>query len=130
MSNKKRGTAYEVQVAQKLYDNGFWVTLLTASQSGQPADIIAIKNNTFALIDAKLCSNDRFLLSRVEPNQMRAMNLLTSRSRNAIACFVLGMSSGNYIVSWETISEMLNTGVKSIKESECVQFITLEDWAK
>ena len=130
MNNKRLGTKYENEVAQILYENGYWVTLLAATITGQPADIIAIKSREFCLIDAKKCSNDVFQLSRVEPNQIRSMNLLEHRSGHAIACFVLGMSSGNYVVSLETILDLMNAGVKSIKEKDCEQYITLEEWCK
>lgn len=127
--NKTEGNRYEEKVAQILYDHGYWVTLLTASRTGQPADIIAIKGREFALIDAKLCAKDRFELRRVEPNQIRAMTMLEKRSGNAVAAFVLGMSTGNYIVSWERIAELMNQDVKSIKLADCEELITLEEWA-
>ena len=129
MSNKRLGTRYEEKVAQVLYDNGYWVTLLTASRTGQPADIIAIRGNEIALLDAKLCTKDRFELSRVEPNQIRSMSLLEKRSY-AIAGFVLGMSEGDYFISWGTVKELLEKGVKSLKQEDCREFITLEEWAK
>ena len=130
MNNKIEGTKYEERVAQILYDKGYWVTLLTASRTGQPADIIAIRGMTFALIDAKLCTNDRFELRRIEPNQIRAMSMLEKRSGCAIAAFVLGFSTGNYIVSWERMNELMNKGVKSISLKNCQELITLEEWAE
>lgn len=131
MNNKLDGIRYENKVAQILYDNGYWVTLLAATHTGQPADIIAIKDSEFALIDAKLCLRDRFELSRIEPNQIRAMNALEKKSGHAIAAFVLGMSSGNYIVSWETIKALMDDDVHSFTEQYCQQqFITLEEWCK
>ena len=129
-NNKIEGTRYEEKVARVLYDHGYWVTLLRASQTGQPADIIAIKDTEFALLDAKLCTKDRFELRRIEPNQMRAMNLLEKRSGHAVAAFVLGMSTGNYIVSWDTMYQMQTEGKKSISLEDCEQFITLEEWCK
>lgn len=75
MSNKKLGNAFERELAEKLYEYGFWVHLLNANQAGQPADIIAVKNKTAYLIDAKVCTNGTFPLSRVEENQDMAMTL-------------------------------------------------------
>lgn len=128
MNNKLEGSRYEEKVAQILYDHGYWVTLLTASRTGQPADIIAIKGKEFALIDAKHCAKDRFELRRVEPNQIRSMTLLEKRSGNAVAAFVLGMSAGNYIVSWERVNDLMNQGIKSITLADCEELITLEEW--
>lgn len=130
MNNKIEGTRYENKVAQILYDSGYWVTLLTASHSGQPADIIAIKGSEIALIDAKLCTKDRFDFNRIEPNQIRSMGLLEKRSGHAVAAFVLGMSTGNYVVSWSTINYYMNMGFKSLNLKDCEQFITLEAWVK
>ena len=129
-TNKRDGTKYENEVAKILYDNGYWVTLLTASRSGQPADIVAIKGKRFALLDAKLCKNDIFEMYRIEPNQIRAMTMLEKRSSHAVAAFVLGMSTGNYVVSWETMQALLNDNVRSFNSKYCEQFITLEEWCK
>lgn len=129
MNNKILGTRYEEEVAQILYDNGYWVTLLTASRTGQPADIIAIRDSEVALIDAKYCSKDRFDFKRIEPNQVRAMNLLEKKSVYAVIVFVLGMSTGNYVVAWYRIKELMAKGVKSISLADCKELITLEEWA-
>lgn len=128
--NKINGTRYEKEVAQILYDNGYWVTLLTASHSGQPADLIAIRGKQFALIDCKLCSHDIFEMSRIEPNQIRSMRMLEKRSGYAVTAFVLGMSTGNYVVSWEEMERLLNENVRSFNKKYCEKFITLEEWAK
>lgn len=45
------------------------------NKAGQPADIIAVKNKTAYLIDAKVCSSRGFALSRVEENQELSMEL-------------------------------------------------------
>lgn len=130
MNNKIEGTRYENKVAQILYDNGYWVTLLTASHSGQPADIIAIRDKEVALLDAKLCKNDVFEMYRIEPNQIRAMTMLEKRSNHAIAAFVLGMSTGNYVVSWQEMQRLMDDNVRSFNKKYCEQFITLEEWCK
>lgn len=130
MSNKLLGSRYEEKVAQTLYDHGYWVTLLTASRAGQPADIIAIKGTEFMLLDAKLCTKDKFELRRIEPNQIRSMTMLEARSDHAVTAFVLGMSTGDYVVSWDTLHAYMAEGKKSITLEECEQFITLEEWCK
>ena len=75
MSNKKLGSDFEQELAEKLYEYGFWVHLLNANKAGQPADIIAVKGKVAHLIDAKVCTNGVFPLSRVEENQDMAMTL-------------------------------------------------------
>lgn len=79
MSNRKLGNSFEREVADLLYDSGFWVHLLCQNQDGQPADIIAVKNKRAYLIDCKVCSTKNgFALSRLEENQILAMKLWES----------------------------------------------------
>lgn len=75
MTNKKLGNDFEQTVCDLLAGHGFWCHLLNANKSGQPADIIAVKNKTAYLIDAKVCSSRGFALSRMEENQELAMEL-------------------------------------------------------
>ena len=80
MTNKKLGNTFEQELCELLAENGFWVHLLNANKSGQPADIIAVRNKQAYLIDAKVVSSSRgFALSRVEDNQDLAMDLWNSK---------------------------------------------------
>lgn len=73
MSNKRIGNTFETEFCELLYAHGFWVHNLAQNAAGQPADVIAVKNKTAYLIDCKVCSHNRFPLSRVEENQHFAM---------------------------------------------------------
>ena len=75
MTNKKLGNDFEQELCEILSEYGFWCHLLNANKSGQPADIIAVKNKTAYLVDAKVCSTKGFALSRMEENQDLAMEL-------------------------------------------------------
>lgn len=75
MTNKKLGNDFEQELCEKLSGYGFWVHPLSMNKAGQPADIIAVKNKTAYLIDAKVCSSRGFALSRMEENQDLAMEL-------------------------------------------------------
>ena len=75
MTNKKLGNDFEQELCEKLFEYGFWVHSLAMNKAGQPADIIAVRNKTAYLIDAKVCSSKGFALSRVEENQELAMTL-------------------------------------------------------
>lgn len=79
MNNKTLGNNFEQELCEKLSEYGFWVHNLAMNKSGQPADIIAVKNKIAYLIDAKVCSNKGFALSRVEENQELAMTLWEER---------------------------------------------------
>lgn len=98
MNNKKMGNNFESELAQILYDNGFWVHLLNANKSGQPADVIAVRNNIAYLIDAKVCSDNTFPFSRIEENQDLAMDLW-HESGNGTGWFALKTDSGIYMIS-------------------------------
>ncbi len=92
-SNKKNGTTFEEEFAQFLYENGFWVHLLTQNAAGQPADIIAVKNGRALLIDCKVCEKDLFRMERIEENQWTSMNFWRQRG-NGEGWFALKTSDG------------------------------------
>ena len=98
MNNKTMGNSFETELGEILYDNGFWVHLLNQNKSGQPADVIAVRNYKAYLIDAKVCSDDTFPLSRVEENQDLAMELW-KETGNGLGWFALKTNSGIYMLS-------------------------------
>jgi len=73
MSNKKIGNDFENEFCKMLSENGFWVHNLAQNQTGQPADVIAVRDGGSFLIDCKVCSTGRFQLKRIEENQQLAM---------------------------------------------------------
>ena len=73
MSNKKVGNDFEIEFCEILSKNGFWVHNLAQNQTGQPADVIAVRDGGSFLIDCKVCSTGRFQLKRIEENQQLAM---------------------------------------------------------
>ena len=79
MNNKTLGNSFEQELCEKLSEYGFWCTNLAMNKSGQPADIIAVRNKIAYLIDAKVCSSRGFALSRVEENQELSMSLWGER---------------------------------------------------
>jgi Holliday junction resolvase len=75
MNNRKMGNSFENELCEILATYGFWVHNLKQDNSGQPADIIAVRNKVSYLIDAKVCSSDKFPLNRIEENQDLAMEM-------------------------------------------------------
>ena len=75
MTNKKLGNDFEQDLCETLYMYGFWTHNMAMNKAGQPADVIAVRNKTAYLIDAKVCSSRGFALSRMEENQDLAMEL-------------------------------------------------------
>lgn len=105
MSNKSDGNKFESVVSKMLHDNGFWVHKLAPNSFGQPADIIAVKNGRPFLIDAKMCSNGKFRLDRIEENQEYAM-LMWCSCGNGYGWFALGSPDGDvYMMTLHNLLE-------------------------
>lgn len=97
MSNKTIGNRFEQDLCEMLSEYGFWCHNMAMTKAGQPADIIAVRNGKAYLIDAKVCSNDEFPLSRIEENQTLAMELWKDRG-NGQGWFALKTSNGVYML--------------------------------
>ena len=68
------GLHFEFEMAELLRDEGFWVLRIPQNHGGQqPADLVVAKSTYHALIDCKVVSNGRFVLSRIEDNQHYSM---------------------------------------------------------
>ena len=98
MNNKNLGSGFETELCEILSSCGFWVHFFGANNSGQPADIIAVRNRTAHIIDAKVCSGNKFPLSRVEENQDLAMELW-HECGNGLGWFALKLDNQIYMIS-------------------------------
>ena len=97
MNNKAIGDSFEQELCEKLSEHGFWSHCMAMNKAGQPADIIAVKNKKAYLIDAKVCSNNVFPLSRVEDNQDLAMDLWNEKG-NGQGWFALKLKDKIYMI--------------------------------
>ena len=105
-SNKTIGNSFEAELCELLAANGFWAHNLAQNQTGQPADVIAVKNDIAYLIDCKVCEHDRFPFTRIEENQEGAMTLWEMRG-NANCYFALKDSHDEiYMVHYDEIQTM------------------------
>ena len=102
MSNKKLGNSFEREFCEILSNNGYWVHNFAQNQSGQPADVIAVKNGKPYLIDCKVCTNGKFALSRVEENQALAMDLW-EKCGGGVGIFALRVGDQIYMLSFSAI---------------------------
>lgn len=125
MANINQGLNFESQLSHKLSDMGWWVLNVKNSVVGQPADIIAVKGNIPILIDAKVCSNNTFPLSRVESNQENAMRLWLENG-NSYAFFALLMNHKIYLFSFIRYDLIRRTNKKSLNEEEIKSLPTFE----
>lgn len=128
MNNKQAGTAFEKEFCEQLAADGFWAHFMGGNKNGQPADIIAVRDEKAYLIDAKDCENDRFVFSRIEDNQDSAMRLWELCGNNQ-GLFALKTSKGIYILSYGRIQALQAIGIKSINiyqmQNICASY---EEW--
>ena len=129
-SNRAVGNAFEQQLCEMLFEYGFWVHNLKQDNSGQPADVIAVKDKIAYLIDAKDGSSKGFDLRRVEENQITAMQLW-HECGNGQGWFALRVNDEVYMLSYPIIM-MLKQGTRnSIPLSEIPKIAKpLGEWVK
>lgn len=128
MSNKSMGNKFEEEFCQILYDNGFWAHNMAQKAEGQPSDVIAVKGKYSYLIDCKVCSRDKFMLSRIEENQTLSMGLWEKRSCFK-AWFALKTPNNIYMISFSKMEELADMGRKSITGSHFLLYgFTLDKW--
>lgn len=129
-SNRAVGNAFEQELCEMLFEYGFWTHNLKQNNSGQPADIIAVRNKVAYLIDAKDCSSKGFDLRRVEENQITAMQLW-GECGNDKGWFALRVDNEVYMFSFPIIRMFLQGDRKSIPLSEIPKIgRPLREWVK
>ena len=129
MTNKKLGNDFERELCGILSENGFWVHNFTQNQAGQPADIIAVRDGIATLIDAKVCSNNKFRLERIEENQNLSMKLW-KECGNGTAWFALKIDTGIYMIPRKALSLMSGFG-KSLTKTGIEKIgIPLKEWVE
>lgn len=130
MGNRKTGNAFETEFCERLFNKGFWVHNLTQNNAGQPADVIAVKNDKAFLIDCKVCEKNSFALSRVEPNQHTAMTCWKN-SGNGSGWFALRLNDGSiYMFDYDLILAFC-TSFSAINEDNILFYgQAFERWAE
>lgn len=104
-SNRAIGNAFEQELCELLFDEGFWAHNLNQDNSGQPADVIAVRNGKAQLIDCKNCSAKGFDLRRIESNQQTAMQLW-NECGNGQAWFALKIDGEIWMLSSSIAMEL------------------------
>ena len=129
MNNKQAGNKFEKELSEILYDAGYWVHLLNQNKNGQPADIIAVKNKKAYLIDAKVCSLEKFAFKRVEENQRLSMQMFIECG-NTTPYFAL-KANDIYMLSYKTIRDLIKQGKKQLDFAEINKYGTrLSTWLR
>lgn len=128
LDNRTMGVRFEAELCDLLAQHGWWAHDMAQNQTGQPADVIAVKKNIAVLIDCKVCSNNRFPLSRIEGNQEGAMTMWETRG-NAYCYFAMKLTDGSiYMVHYDDLCmrQLHNQG--TITEKEFPAYPTFEQW--
>lgn len=115
-SNRSFGNRFEDAFAKQLAADGFWVTKLTQTAAGQPADLIACKNSTPFLIDCKVCATNTFPLSRIEPNQRTAIEFWRSRGNTEYWFALSVMDKGIWMLDSDWAMYRIKHGDASISD--------------
>ena len=129
MSNKKVGNDFEREFCEILSENGFWVHNLAQNQTGQPADVIAVRDGKAFLIDCKVCSTGRFQLKRIEENQQLAMEHWLDMGNDEV-WFALKLDDNIVMINYLDLMylKMIQSSL-NIKEI-FKQGIMIKDWIK
>ena len=127
-TNRKDGLRFETELCEAFANHGWWAHDMTQSTAGQPADVIAVRLNTAVLIDCKVCSGNKFKISRVEGNQDSAMTLWGQRG-NGYAYFAMKMADGSvYMIPYDEITFLRREGVVLVPEVKIRKFMSFEEW--
>lgn len=123
------GNAFEREFCNFLFEKGYWVHNMAQNQAGQPADIIAVAGKVAYLIDCKVCSDDKFPLSRVEENQDFAMSLWYECG-NGHGWFALKLSDERvYMISHYVIDLFRKQGTKVLSTRDITTCgVRLDKW--
>jgi len=129
MNNKKLGNAFERQLSDYLYKNGFWVHLVASDASGQVSDILCLKNGIAYIIDAKFCSKGYFLLDRIENNQESAMQHFYAHGGEE-GLFAISFNNDQiYMAKLSTLLKYRDKGIKRIKPLDLIpNSLLIENW--
>ena len=113
MNNKQAGNKFEREFCEQLAKDNFWAHFMGGNKNGQPADIIAVKDEIAYLIDAKDCKNDVFEFRRIEDNQDMAM-IRWEMCGNNQGLFALNTSKGVYMLRYGVVQALQCLGFKQL----------------
>lgn len=128
-TNKKIGNTFEAELCEILGQNGYWAHNMAQNAAGQPADVIAVKGKLAYLIDCKVCTKDRFQLSRIEENQYFAMKLW-NMCGNGDGWFALKVEDEIFMLPFPSLVE-LSYRQSSLNLTEIKEYgVKLERWLR
>jgi hypothetical protein len=130
MNNKQAGNKFEREFCEQLADDGFWAHFMGGNKNGQPADIIAVRNEVAYLIDTKDCKNDVFEFRRIEYNQDMAM-IKWEMCGNNQGLFALNTSRGVYMLQYGVIQALQCVGLNQLNIGGImIHAKSYEEWSR
>lgn len=111
---------FQREICKILSEHGFWAYETINKQSGQPVDVIAVKSDIGYIIECKVTQTDRFPLSRVEDNQITAIERF-NRCKNRESWFAFAFAKHPdeiLFVRAKKIIELVDSGVVSVNYEE------------
>ena len=129
------GDETEKEIGKLFKKNGYWCYITNHKLSGQPVDIIALKQNHNWLVDGKHLEegNKSFPFSRIEPNQLTTMDYAMNFA--GVKNLGFGIAIGDdythfYWLSYQEYLEAAKNDLKSVKIAnlrDLQEVINIED---
>lgn len=120
-NNKKLGNNFEEELCKILADNGYFAYNAPNKVNGQPFDIIATRDSAFFAFECKTCSKDKFMLSRLEDNQVQAFYRLSSSGSSSCYYLVCKFKDCiNMLLMEDVVNKYLKCGVKHIDKDDMI----------
>lgn len=133
MSNKSSGSAFEHDLAQYMSRRGWWAHIFQDNRNGQPFDIVLARDGRTQVGDCKVCEDDVFRLSRMEPNQISAMTYWVECGNEDPWYFIL-LEMSDLVVSirFSDLMKARKAGVKSLNADQMQEMgeLLCRDWEK
>lgn len=120
MNNKQIGNQTEKQFAQYMYQQGWWVHLLSYNQNGQPFDAVMTRGNVTWFLDIKNLEDTYFPLSRIEPNQRTAFDMLLDKGTDTCGLAV-HIENEFYLLPYKKIKQLEFLGLQKINKNQMVK---------
>lgn len=129
LKQNKIGSICEKLLCEFLRKEGFWCHRIVKSDSGQPFDVIALKNNIGYCIDVKHCSTSNFPFERVEPNQWSSMQYALNKGNSNVGFALYSEENKEwYWLPFTTLNIYKNKDERSI---DCYrELLTLKEYLK
>lgn len=106
---KKIGDKTENLLLKEISKFGYWCHLFAYNISGQPCDVVALKENKSFLIDVKHCKGDCFVTSRIEPNQHACFKYASSLNINCGFALYNQVDNTFYWLDYRLVEKCPNT---------------------